>query len=490
MGCLSKNLSRSTILFGLLLLLASVMAGCSDDSSDAGSSDTVAETSSTTLAETTTTTAAPVAAADDEEGHDHDEEGHDHEGEGHDHDDEGHDDDAMVEEGDLTRGRLVAASATLPEVYVVDLDDYDVSTIPVTAENAIIQGTGGMSPYVWMVHYFDDAVEVVDVGTYFARHGDHYHITTAEPGLHEFSMTGPSPAHLVTHDGLTAAWFDGSGEISLIEEAQLAGSGEIDVKTLSANMPHHGVAVLLGSNLIVTTAEMVDEAPNVNGAVAYCWIDCGDDCGTQTSCHVETEPFYETTDTCTALHGEASYVQAGGKESHIAYGCNEGILHIRNDTSGMASEVVPYPEGALRPFFLKSHSESPVMVGAAGPGFVAFDVNAQVVTSHSLPASQTTFAFEDSEHILVLAADGDLYRVSIDDFSVEGEPLSLVPAFGEGDTANVFVAANRLYALDSRDPGVVVVDLETWEVVDAGIMLPSAPNTFSFGAVGAVSPDW
>ncbi len=490
MGCLSKNLSRSTILFGLLLLLASVMAGCSDDSSDAGSSDTVAETSSTTLAETTTTTAAPVAAADDEEGHDHDEEGHDHEGEGHDHDDEGHDDDAMVEAGDLTRGRLVAASATLPEVYVVDLDDYDVSTIPVTAENAIIQGTGGMSPYVWMVHYFDDAVEVVDVGTYFARHGDHYHITTAEPGLHEFSMTGPSPAHLVTHDGLTAAWFDGSGEISLIEEAQLAGSGEIDVKTLSANMPHHGVAVLLGSNLIVTTAEMVDEAPNVNGAVAYCWIDCGDDCGTQTSCHVETEPFYETTDTCTALHGEASYVQAGGKESHIAYGCNEGILHIRNDTSGMASEVVPYPEGALRPFFLKSHSESPVMVGAAGPGFVAFDVNAQVVTSHSLPASQTTFAFEDSEHILVLAADGDLYRVSIDDFSVEGEPLSLVPAFGEGDTANVFVAANRLYALDSRDPGVVVVDLETWEVVDAGIMLPSAPNTFSFGAVGAVSPDW
>ncbi|MDJ0923120.1 MAG: hypothetical protein QNJ77_01050 [Acidimicrobiia bacterium] len=490
MGCLSKNLSRSTILFGLLLLLASVMAGCSDDSSDAGSSDTVAETSSTTLAETTTTTAAPVAAADDEEGHDHDEEGHDHEGEGHDHDDEGHDDDAMVEAGDLTRGRLVAASATLPEVYVVDLDDYDVSTIPVTAENAIIQGTGGMSPYVWMVHYFDDAVEVVDVGTYFARHGDHYHITTAEPGLHEFSMTGPSPAHLVTHDGLTAAWFDGSGEISLIEEAQLAGSGEIDVKTLSANMPHHGVAVLLGSNLIVTTAEMVDEAPNVNGAVAYCWIDCGDDCGTQTSCHVETEPFYETTDTCTALHGEASYVQAGGKESHIAYGCNEGILHIRNDTSGMTSEVVPYPEGALRPFFLKSHSESPVMVGAAGPGFVAFDVNASIVTSHSLPASQMTFAFEDSEHILVLAADGDLYRVSIDDFSVEGEPLSLVPAFGEGDTANVFVAANRLYALDSRDPGVVVVDLETWEVVDAGIMLPSAPNTFSFGAVGAVSPDW
>ncbi len=490
MGCLSKNLSRSTILFGLLLLLASVMAGCSDDSSDAGSSDTVAETSSTTLAETTTTTAAPVAAADDEEGHDHDEEGHDHEGEGHDHDDEGHDDDAMVEAGDLTRGRLVAASATLPEVYVVDLDDYDVSTIPVTAENAIIQGTGGMSPYVWMVHYFDDAVEVVDVGTYFARHGDHYHITTAEPGLHEFSMTGPSPAHLVTHDGLTAAWFDGIGEIRLHEEAQLAGSGEIDVKTLSANMPHHGVAVLLGSNLIVTTAEMVDEAPNVNGAVAYCWIDCGDDCGTQTSCHVETEPFYETTDTCTALHGEASYVQAGGKESHIAYGCNEGILHIRNDTSGMASEVVPYPEGALRPFFLKSHSESPVMVGAAGPGFVAFDVNASVVTSHSLPASQMTFAFEDSEHILVLAADGDLYRVSIDDFSVEGEPLSLVPAFGEGDTANVFVAANRLYAIDSRDPGVVAVDLETWEVVDAGIVLPSAPNTFSFGAIGAVSPDW
>ena len=488
MRYLSKSLSRSTVLLVLLLLVVSLLTSCADDASDAESSDTttspVVEATPTTAAPET---AAPTTAVHDENDHDHDEEGHDHDEEGHDHDEEG---DSSADAGDVTRGRLVVASATLPEVYVVDLDDNDVSTIPVTAESAIIQGTGGMSPYVWMVHYYDDTVEVVDLGTYFTRHGDHYHISTAEPELHEFSMTGGGPAHLVTHDGLTAAWFDGPGEIRLVEEAQLTAGGEVDVKTLMANMPHHGVAFLLGNHLFVSTAEMVDEAPNVNGVVVYGWLDCGDDCGDQSSCQVETEPFYETTETCTALHGEASYVQMGGKGQHVGYACNEGILHVWNDTSGSYSEVIPYPEGALRPFFLKAHPESPVMVGAAGPGFVAFDAMAQVVTSHNLPASQMTFAFEDSEHILVLGANGDLYRVSIDDFSVEGEPLSLVPAFGESDTANVFVAANRLYAIDSRDPGVVAVDLETWEVVDAGIVLPSAPYTFSFGAVGAVSPDW
>ncbi len=375
---------------------------------------------------------------------------------------------------DLTRGSLVAASATLPEVYVVDLDTFAVSTLPAAAANGILQGTGGMSPYSWMIHFVDNIVEIVDVGAEFTRDGAHYHVDRTDPRIHPFSMTGPNPAHIVEHSGLVAVFFDGSGEVRLVTEDQLTSGGEVDVDSVMANMPHHGVALEFHGHLLVTKAEAVGERNVPNGVVAFAHDD------TSTTVY-ESEP-------CNNLHGEADLGH------YIAFACDEGVLvihHTHVPTSGFSSEIVPYPDGSgARPYFLKSHTAAPVVVGIAGPGLVAVDPYASAATGLSLPSAPKEFAFEDGGHLLVLAADGDLYRVSLDDFSVEGEPLPLVPPFGETDTANVHVAANRLYALDSRDASVVAVDLETWEVLDAGIVLPSAPNTFAFRAVSAVSPDW
>ncbi len=468
---LSRSLSRPILFLGPLLLLVFAVAGCGSSSSEEGTSDTP-----TTVVETTPTTAADDDHDHDGHDHDNDDDGHDHDGDGHDHDDEDSEESSgeTVRAGELTRGRLVAASATLPEVYVVDLDTFKVSTLPVAAPNAILQGTGGMSPYSWMVHYADDRVEIVDVGIDFVRHGAHYHIDDSDPELTTFSMTGPNPAHIVEHGGLVAVFFDGSGEVRLVAEDQLTSGGDVDVESVMANMPHHGVALNFHDHLLVTTAETVDERAVPNGVVAF----AHDDPGT-------TE--YES-EACTNLHGEAPL------DHYIAYGCDEGVLilhHTHVPTSGFSSVMVPYPDDSgPRPFFLKSHTDAPVIVGISGQGLVAVDPFAPAAIGHSLPSAPKEFAFEDGQHLLVLAADGDLYRVSLDDFSVEGEPLPLVPPFDEDDTANVHVAANRLYALDSRDESVVAVDLEAWEILDAGIVLPSAPNTFAFRAVSAVSPDW
>ncbi len=376
-----------------------------------------------------------------------------------------------VKASGLTRGRLVAASATLPEVYVVDLDSFEVSTLSVTAENAILQGTGGMSPYSWMVHYFNDRVEIVDVGLDFTRHGNHYHLHKTDPKIHEFSMDGPNPAHIVEHDGLVAVFFDGTGEVRLVTESQLASGEEVDIDAVMANMPHHGVAFEFHDHMLVTRAESVDDTVIVNGVVAFA--------------HNDTSTTVYESETCSSLHGEASLGH------HIAYGCDEGVLLIEHTGSGFSSEMIPYPDGSsARPFLFHSHVDSPVIVGDFGQGLVTVDPATSAVTTHSLPSAHKGYTFEDGEHLLVLAADGNLYRVSLNDFSVEGEPLSLVPPFGDDDTANVHVAAGRLYALDSRDASIVAVDLEDWEVVDAGIVLPSAPNTFAFRAIAAASSDW
>ena len=378
------------------------------------------------------------------------------------------------EEDDLTRGRLVVTSATLPEVYVVDLDDFSVSTLSVAAAGGILQGTGGISPYSWMVHFVGNRVEIVDVGIEFIRDGAHYHVDKTEPEIHSFTMTGPNPAHIVEHGGFVAVFFDGSGEVRLITEEQLTSGGEVEVGSMMANLPHHGVALDFHNHMLVTRAETINERPVLTGVVAYAHDDT-------------TTPIHESV-TCTNLHGEASLGE------YVGFACDEGVLllhHMHVPTPGFSSEIVPYPDDwSSRPYFLKSHEASPIMVGISGLGLVAFHPAAPGVTGHSLPSAPKEFAFEDGGHILVLAADGHLYRVHLDDFSVEGEPLRLVPPFGDTDAANVHVAANRLYALDSRDASVVVVDLETWEVLDAGIVLPSAPYTFAFRAVSAASPDW
>ena len=382
---------------------------------------------------------------------------------------------ATAEPSGLTRGRLVTASATLPEVYVVDLDTFEVWTLPVTAASAILQGTGGMSPYSWMVHYYDDRVEIVDVGIEFTRHGSHDHLDKTDPEIHAFTMSGPNPAHIIEHGGLVAVFIDGTGEVYLVREDQLASGEEVEVDTVMANLPHHGVALEFHGHLLVSGAEIVDGVTNINSVVAYAHDD------TSTTVH-------ETEATCNNLHGEAILGDYAG------FACDEGVLllqHTHIPTSGFSSAVVPYPDGwDSRPYLLKSHKASPVMVGVSGLGMVAVDPSAAALTGHSLPSPAMEFDFEDGEHVLVLAADGNLYRVSVDDFSVAGEPLRLVPAFGETDVASVHVAANRLYALDSRDASVVAVDLETWEVLDAGIVLPSAPYPFAFRAVSAASSDW
>ena len=379
-----------------------------------------------------------------------------------------------VQASDLTRGRLVAASATLPEVYVVDLDTFSVSTLPAAAANGILQGTGGISPYSWMIHFVDNHVEIVDVGIEFTRHQAHYHIDKTDPEIHSFTMTGPNPAHIVEHDGLVAVFFDGSGEVRLVTEDQLISGGAVDVDTVMSNQPHHGVALDFHGHLLVTVAETVGERSVPIGVVAYD--------------HNDTSTPVHESETCTNLHGEASLGH------YVGYGCDEGVLiihHMHVPTSGFSSVVAPYPDDwSSRPYFLKSHEASPVMVGVSGLGLVAVDPAAPAVTGFSVPSAPKEFAFEDGEHILVLAADGHLYRVHLDDLSVEGEPLRLAPPFGDNDTANVHVAANRLYVLDSRDASVVAVDLEDWEVLDAGIVLPSAPNTFAFRAISAASPDW
>ncbi len=383
----------------------------------------------------------------------------------------------------LTRGRLVVISSTLAEAYVVDLDTFEMWTLDTAlvgdsdGEFDVLWGTGGISPYSWLVHAPAGPVEVVDVGARLVDHGDHFDLFKTDPSMHPFQMTStepdPAPIHVVAHDGKVAVFFDGLGETRIVSEAQLdAGEAEVvDVDIVTTNMPHHGVALVWQDHVIISVAEQVGERASPNGVAVYHPDD------TSTPVHLNED--------CTGLHGETS------QDGYVAFGCENGVLIVRHDGTEFSSEVLPYPDGSEgRTGNVQSHPASPVVVGTFGTGFVSVNPVTRDVNIHASPADRTAYAFEDGQHLLVLGADGNLYRLSLDDFSVEDGPLSLVPAFGEEDSADIFVAANRLYVVDSRETSVVAVDLAAWEILDISIELPSLPSPFLINAISAVSPDW
>jgi len=384
-----------------------------------------------------------------------------------------------IDEGELTRGRLVVSSASLPEAYVLDLDTLGLTTVAAGAAGAYVNG-GPESSLGWLVHYETGLVEVVHSGTSIALHEGHFHVTKTDAQRLGFSLMGDHPAHVVGHDGLTAVFFDGLGETRLVSETALLAGTAVVPQVVTTNMPHHGVAVPLHDHLLITVGQEGTEADAAEG-----W-------GTTIPVGVVARDFHapetivHTSAACTKLHGEAA------QEHYVAFACDEGVLLFTVDGAAITSSVLPWPAGAVgRAWGMKTLETSPFFAGDFGPALVYIDPATKLVQTGTLPdgVGQKAFAFdEDGIHLLVLGEDGQLRRVSLPGFAVVGLPLAVAqPFLDPADVAGVYQAAGRAYVLDRRTAAVVTVDLDAWTVHGAAVQLPSPPFA---ATVLSVSPDW
>lgn len=128
----------------------------------------------------------------------------------------------------------------------------------------------------------------LDTGTWSAGHGDHDHYYTAAPQLHDVLVPAEIPAHVVNHDGLTALFDDGTGDVTVLESeswTDAVEAGEVEaVRTHATDEAHHGVAVAdrdgrllltigdsearTGAYVIDADGEVIDgseECPGVHG---------------------------------------------------------------------------------------------------------------------------------------------------------------------------------------------------------------------------------
>lgn len=215
-------------------------------------------------------TPATTASTEAEGGHDdHDHEAHAEDGHEHDHE-------ATEAAGPSPRLALTYGGG----VMVVDANSLEV-VADIAADGFNRLSPGGDNRHVFVSTTGGWAV--LDAGTYTEPHGEHTHSYTSEPVLSEVLAQADAPGHVVHHDGTTALFDDGTGEVTFFETDTLGEAvehGEIDATaTYESAAAHHGVAVpLADGQLFVTTGDeesrdgaiVVDADGNVLAESAAC----------------------------------------------------------------------------------------------------------------------------------------------------------------------------------------------------------------------------
>jgi hypothetical protein len=187
-------------------------------------------------------------------------------------------------------------------IAVLDATTLDeIKTLP--AEGFIRLNPAGDGRHVFVSE--SEGFRALDLGTWSRAHGDHDHFYTAEPALTDIRFGGEEPGHVVVHDDRTTLFSDGTGEIDIVEPAELLrGKG---VATSHKVEPHHGVAVAREDGTTVVSVGNEDE---------------------RTGVQILGADFQQiaANDQCPNLHGEAAV--ANGV---LAFGCTDGILIVRGN---------------------------------------------------------------------------------------------------------------------------------------------------------------
>ena len=100
--------------------------------------------------------------------------------------------------------------------------------------------------------------QALDLGTWAEAHGDHSHYWTAEPTLTDVAYDAVEPGHVVVHEGRTALFDDGTGQVRVIDSEHIA-DADAAAREYTTPSPHHGVAVELTDDTLVVS-EGTEEA--------------------------------------------------------------------------------------------------------------------------------------------------------------------------------------------------------------------------------------
>jgi ABC-type Zn uptake system ZnuABC Zn-binding protein ZnuA len=377
---------------------------------------------------------------DDHDGH-HDEHG-DHDS----HDDHG-------EETTLL-GKLLIGDGETGAMSIIELDHGHVE------QNAFDMGSRAGRIYAtrsgrFAIAVASDAnmVHIIDGGTYLEPHEGHFDLHSGEAELVGLDLSGDRPVHLAVGDEWAAVYYDGSGDVALIEEHELEEEGAAYQPVVLNIGPHHGAAVPLEDDLFAITPQHPDYASNPEQYRLPVTVDI---------MNLSGEVLYSAGD-CPSLHGDAG-------NGHMAvFGCEGGVLVVEADHGHFHHDFIPAPDGEPEDFRLTT------VWGASGTDhFMAMgsQVGLYLIEPEDGEMFQLIDAEEgnspiqaaftrDGEHAVVVMSTGEILLYDLHDGDViasNSDALATPVETGFWGRPHIAMAPGAIFITDSVRGEVMQLD--------------------------------
>ena len=263
------------------------------------------------------------------------------------HDDHGDDHDAHADEhdghadghGEAMIGRLLVGDGENGMLSVIDLEsgEVDQASFDLGSRAGRIYATKS-GRYAVAVSTDANTAHLFDGGIFMEPHGDHFDLVEGDVRRLPLDLSGDRPVHLYIDGEWAAIFYDGSGDVVLVNEHELEEMGDGYIPAEMNVGPQHGGAVPLAHDLFATTMQHPDFATNPDDYRSPVGADIRD---------LEGNILYSA-DGCEGLHGDA------GNGHMAAFGCVGGVLVVEADHGEYSHVFVPAPEGSPEDFRLTS----------------------------------------------------------------------------------------------------------------------------------------
>ena len=243
-------------------------------------------------------------------------------------------------------------------------------------------------------------VHVFDGGIYLESHGDHFDRISGPVERMDLDLAGERPVHLYVSGEWAAVFYDGSGDVVLLNERELGMKGATYMPPKLNAGAHHGGAVPLAHDLFAVTVQHPDYAANPEDYRLPIGANIVDLSGTVLHQQVG----------CKDLHGDA------GNGHVAAFGCRGGVLIVEADHGKYNGMFIPAPEGEPESFRLTSVWGYPgldhffalgseVGLYVADPGKGAME---QLIPASDAASPINVALRHDGKALLVVMSDGEL----------------------------------------------------------------------------------
>ena len=372
--------------------------------------------------------------------------------------DEDHEEDQEPAE---LHGRLLVGDGEGAGLSVIDLESGEVhqDQFDLGSRAGRIYSTAS-GRYAIAVSSDANTAHIFDGGIFLEEHGDHFNMVEADIRRLGANLGGDRPVHLYVGGEWATIFYDGSGDVALINEHELEHDGDAWMPVMTNAGAHHGAAVPLEGDLFAITVQHPDFLQNPEEYRLPIGAEIRDVDGN----------VLHGAEGCPDLHGDAA-------NGHVAmFGCTGGVLALEAHDDDFEDRFIPAPEGSPDDFRLTSvwgyeGLDHFFALGAAVGLYIVEPEEGEmeqfIPATDALRPIQVAFSY-DGELLLVVMSDGEIRMYDAHDAELlasTDEVLSddIDPDFWA--RPHIATAPGRIFITDSAAGEVIALDNHDLEVV-------------------------